>query len=101
MKESWKAVRVPLIGIVAMILITVFAFAVVKPGVFHHSKKSAWSITGNVVADDSLFDTKITMNKGCASIHDPVCGTNDQTYNNLCEARKAGVDAKYRGDCHV
>ncbi|MEM1025642.1 MAG: Kazal-type serine protease inhibitor domain-containing protein [Myxococcota bacterium] len=35
----------------------------------------------------------------CPGVVDPVCGCDNRTYGNLCEARAAGVDAAYPGPC--
>jgi hypothetical protein len=35
----------------------------------------------------------------CAEVIDPVCGCNDLTYNNACEAAKAGVSVLSAGEC--
>jgi len=98
MKRAWNRVKVPLIGIVGIFLITLMAFAIVRPDALI-VKKPAWSITGNAVIDDALFDNTITVRNPCATVEDPVCGTDGTTYRNLCEARKAGVDARSRGTC--
>jgi len=98
MKEAWRRVRVPAVGLIGVVLITLIAFAVVKPETLA-IKKPAWSITGNVVLDNSLFDATISAQAACAVINDPVCGTDEKTYANLCEARKHGVDMAYHGTC--
>jgi hypothetical protein len=98
MKAAFDRVKLPLIGIFGIVFITLIAFAVVRPDVFH-PRREVWSITGNAVADDALFDGKITAGGPCASLDDPVCGADGTTYQNLCEARKAGVDMRHRGAC--
>ncbi len=98
MKEAWKRTRVPIVGIFGIFFIVLIAFAVVKPDALI-IEKPAWSITGNVVADDALFDGKITAEAPCTTLDDPVCGTDGVTYLNLCDARKSGVDMRHRGAC--
>jgi hypothetical protein len=36
----------------------------------------------------------------CPSIYDPVCGCNQETYGNLCEANRAGVSILHDGECN-
>jgi putative hemolysin len=35
----------------------------------------------------------------CLSVINLVCGTDNKTYNNICEAKKVGVDVSYEGEC--
>lgn len=35
----------------------------------------------------------------CISVVNPVCGKDNKNYNNVCEAKKVGVDIAYKGKC--
>jgi hypothetical protein len=35
----------------------------------------------------------------CISVVNPVCGKDNKTYSNICEAKKIGVEVYYRGEC--
>ena len=98
MRELFRRVGVPLAGVVAIFLITAITFATVKPGAFTRPRP-LWTITGNAVIDQALFDGELSGKEGCAPLEDPVCGSDGKTYRNLCEARLAGVDARHRGPC--
>ena len=98
MKRAWHRSKVPIIGLVGIVMITIIAFAAVNPDALI-VERPASSITGNVVIDDGLFDAKIDTRNACANVDDPVCGTDSTTYQNLCKARKAGVDMRHRGPC--
>lgn len=97
LQRAFNRVRVQLFGIFAIFLITLVTFAVAKPELLQ-TNEPAWTITGNAVADNALFDKHFTGSK-CADIMDEICGTDGKTYRNLCEARNAGVDMHYLGPC--
>ena len=98
MREAFDRVKVPLLGVFAIVLITLFAFALVRPEALQ-PREQQWTLTGNVVADDALFDGKVDALGPCDSLEDPVCGTDGVTYVNFCQARAAGVDMHHRGSC--
>ena len=35
----------------------------------------------------------------CLEVVNPVCGTDNKNYNNICEAKKVGISVAYRGEC--
>lgn len=48
----------------------------------------------------SCIDTaKIDYNRFCGNTYDPVCGCDDFTYNNACEAERSGVVSWIGGPC--
>lgn len=98
MRQAFMRVRVQLIGIFAIFLITVMAFAIVRPDLLQ-PREPAWTITGNAIIDNSLFDKQITKQSPCSGAYEPICGTDGYTYQNFCQATKAGVDILHDGEC--
>ena len=50
-------------------------------------------------SDDCIDEDAIALEAPCIKIYDPVCGCNDITYGNTCEATNAGVLRWISGPC--
>lgn len=48
---------------------------------------------------DCINPLLIKKNMQCTDLYDPVCGCNNVTYSNKCEAQKAGVKKFKKGKC--
>ncbi len=50
-------------------------------------------------SDNNSCELNPTADVGCFQVYDPVCGCNDVTYGNECEATVAGVPSFTPGEC--
>jgi hypothetical protein len=51
------------------------------------------------LSDECIDPTRWGVIEACYKIYDPVCGCNEITYSNDCEAKAAGVVNWTRGKC--
>ena len=49
----------------------------------------------------AVINTGGCSDGGCATVVDPVCGVDGNTYNNACEAMRAGTEVAFIGACNV
>ncbi len=49
--------------------------------------------------DDGCIDESLIIDSACPANYDPVCGCDDVTYGNDCEARINGVTSWTEGAC--
>lgn len=50
-------------------------------------------------SDESICELVPALPISCFQVYDPVCGCNDVTYGNECEANAAGVPSFSPGEC--
>eukprot|EP00984_Skeletonema_dohrnii_P000765 scaffold221_cov113-Skeletonema_dohrnii-CCMP3373.AAC.9 len=51
------------------------------------------------VCSQNINGTKFSDDIFCASVWNPVCGDDNNTYSNNCEANKVNVNVAYEGEC--
>ena len=56
-----------------------------------------WSCEDN---DKCIDESKISDDYNCDDIYDPVCGCDEVTYSNACEAENSGVTEWTEGECN-
>lgn len=96
---AWTRVRWAAFGAAALVIITllvvnsIYGFDWLEP-----SKEDALSLTGSAVADRIFYDD-VRPSGDCSEFFDQVCGSDGETYRNLCQAHAAGANMRHRGAC--
>jgi len=54
---------------------------------------------GCASTNNCIDESKKDPDAVCFQVYEPVCGCDDQTYSNSCEANKAGVTEYTEGEC--
>lgn len=64
---------------------------------FNEQYLSYWS----VAPQGETTDSEVHQAAGCEDVYQPVCGTDEVTYENQCMAEEAGVLVEYEGECEA
>lgn len=71
-----------------------------KENLDNRGRASEITPTPSIVALPTASPTKVVVPEiACTDLYMPVCGSNNVTYSNSCEANRAGVVASSQGAC--
>lgn len=63
-------------------------------------RESAIQKTEDRIIRNCIDESKIDLEKPCPEDWEPVCGCNNKTYGNTCEAKRSGIKNWTQGECN-
>jgi len=57
------------------------------------------TVVQKVIPTITSSPARTTPQYVCSGLYQPVCGNNNQTYHDTCEAQLAGILVAYQGEC--